>query len=264
MRNCHLDDIRRNYYLLSIGHMKAINCFWEERNIGKKTVEISIGKEDRFERALLEQQIHGYEYAVVKVPMNMPSYNIGLTEMGFTCIESQMNIGISLDDFDFTKVDHLYQDVFYKIVDNQEDFDSVLSCIEPGMFSTDRISLDPQFGEQVACQRYINWLTTEYENKKSLLVKVFYKSEHVGFMLIRIDGGIIDLILNGLYKQYQGRGLGLLTPASPMMFAKKNSLNIIEEVTNISSNNIPVVKLYNRLHFQLRSQTYVYVKHLKS
>lgn len=244
--------------------MKVVNCFWEERNIGRKTVEVSIEKEDHFVRNLLEQQIQNYEYAVVKVPMNMPSFNIGLSDMGFTCIESQMNVGISMEDFDFAKVVHLYDEVSYKVVDNQEDFVSVLSCIEPGMFSTDRISLDPQFGEQVASQRYINWLTTEYERKKSKLVKVIFQNEHVGFMLIRIDGKTIDLILNGLYKQYQGKGLGLLTPASPMMFAKKKTLNITEEVTSISSNNIPVVKLYNRLHFQLRSQTYVYVKHLDS
>ena len=244
--------------------MKVVNCFWEERNIGRKTVEVSIEKEDHFVRNLLEQQIQDYEYAVVKVPMNMPSFNIGLSDMGFTCIESQMNVGISMEDFDFAKVVHLYDEVSYKVVDNQEDFVSVLSCIEPGMFSTDRISLDPQFGEQVASQRYINWLTTEYERKKSQLVKVIFQNEHVGFMLIRIDGKTIDLILNGLYKQYQGKGLGLLTPASPMMFAKKKTLNITEEVTSISSNNIPVVKLYNRLHFQLRSQTYVYVKHLDS
>lgn len=244
--------------------MKAINCFWEERNIGKKTVEITIVKEDRFDKALLEQQIQGYEYAVIKVPMNMPSFNIGLGEMEFICIESQMNVGISMEDFDFSKVVHLYDEVSYKVVDNQEDFVSVLSCIEPGMFSTDRISLDPQFGEQVASQRYINWLTFEYESKRSQLIKVIYKNEHIGFMLIKTDGDTIDLILNGLYKQYQGKGLGILTPASPMMYVKKNSLNITKEVTSISSNNIPVVKLYNRLHFQLRSQTYVYVKHLKS
>lgn len=242
--------------------MKAVNCFWEERNIGKKTIEISIEREDCFEREVIEHQILGYEYAVVKVPMNMPSFNFGLSILGFSCIESQMKVGISLKDFDFAKVAHFYPVVSYKIVDNQEDFASVLSCIEPGMFSTDRISLDLNYGVKVGCQRYINWLTAEYENKKSKLVKVLKNGEHVGFMLIRMEGDTIELLLNGLYKPYQGKGLGLITPASPMMFVKKNSLQIAKEITNISSNNIPVVKLYNRLQFQLLSQTYVFVKHI--
>ena len=242
--------------------MKVIDCTWELKNLNKKTVEISVGKEDIFSRDLIEQSISNYEYAVVKVPMDIPAFNIGLSDMGFVCLETQMNVGISLHDFDFSKVAHLYNDTSYEPIDSNDDFMQVVSNLRPGMFSTDRISLDPKFGEDIACQRYINWLTSEYESKRSQLVKVIYKNEHIGFMLIKTDGDTIDLILNGLYKQYQGKGLGILTPASPMMYIKKNSLNITKEVTSISSNNIPVVKLYNRLNFQLLQQTYVFVKHI--
>lgn len=242
--------------------MKIVDCIWELKNLDKRTVEISVGKEDTFSRDIILQSISNYEYAVVKVPMDMPTFNIGLSEMGFVCIETQMNVGINLHDFDFSKVAHLYSDTSYELINNDNDFTSVVSNLRPGMFSTDRISLDPQFGEDIACRRYINWLTSEYESKRSQLIKVIYKNEHIGFMLIKIDGDTIDLILNGLYKQYQGKGLGILTPASPMMYIKKNSLNIAQEVTSISSNNIPVVKLYNRLNFQLLQQTYVFVKHI--
>jgi len=242
--------------------MKVIDCTWEVKNLNKKTVEISVGKEDIFSRDLIKQSISNYEYAVVKVPMDIPAFNIGLSDMGFVCLETQMNVGISLHDFDFSKVAHLYSDTSYEPIDNDGDFMQAVSNLRPGMFSTDRISLDPKFGEDIACQRYINWLTSEYESKRSQLVKVIYKNEHIGFMLIKTDGDTIDLILNGLYKQYQGKGLGILTPASPMMYIKKNSLNIAHEVTSISSNNIPVVKLYNRLNFQLLQQTYVFVKHI--
>lgn len=242
--------------------MKVVDCIWELKNLDKKTVEISVGKEDIFSRDIIEQIISNYEYAVVKVPMDMPSFNIGLSNMGFVCIETQMNVGINLHDFDFSKVEHLYSDTSYELINNDDDFTSVVSNLLPGMFSTDRISLDSQFGEAIACRRYINWLTFEYESKRSQLIKVIYKNEHIGFMLIKTDGDTIDLILNGLYKQYQGKGLGILTPASPMMYVKKNSLNITKEVTSISSNNIPVVKLYNRLNFQLLQQTYVFVKHI--
>ena len=191
----------------------------------------------------------------------MPAFNLGLSQMGYTCIETQMNVGIDYRKFDFSKVAHLYDDTSFDIVNDADDFNSVVSHIKPGMFSTDRISIDPKFGESIGCQRYINWLTTEYDGKRSQLIKVLYKSTHVGFMLIRIENDTIDLLLNGLYKEYQGKGLGLLTPASPMMYVKKNDLQIAKEVTSISSNNIPVVKLYNRLHFQLLQQTYVYIKH---
>ncbi len=241
--------------------MRVIDCYWEQKNIGKKTVEITIETTDHYDHLFIERQAQGYEYAVVKVPMNLPAFNLGLSKMGYTCIETQMNVGVDYNIFIFSKVAHLYDDTSYEIVNDADDFKSVVSHIEPGMFSTDRISIDPEFGDAIGCQRYINWLTSEYESKRSQLIKVLYKNEHVGFMLIRIEGDTIDLLLNGLYKKYQGKGLGLLTPASPMMYVKKKGLKIQKEKTSISSNNIPVVKLYNRLQFQLLSQTYVYIKH---
>lgn len=242
--------------------MRVVDCHWEQKNIGKKTVEITIETTDHNDFSLIERLTHGYEYAVVKVPMNKPAYNIGLSKLGYTCIETQMNVGVDYSKFDFSKVAHLYNDTTYEVVDTVDNFNAVVSFIQPGMFSTDRISIDPEFGESIGCQRYINWLTTEYESKRSQLIKVLYKNEHVGFMLIRIEDDTIDLLLNGLYKEYQGKGLGLLTPASPMMYVKKCGLQIAKETTSISSNNIPVVKLYNRLQFQLLQQTYVFVKHL--
>lgn len=241
--------------------MNIIDCKWELKNINKKTVEITIDRGDDFDSDMLSQHTHNFEYAVVKVPMNMPSFNIGLAEMGYICIETQMNVGISMADFDFSKVAHLYNDTRYEIVENHQDYLSVISNIEPGMFSTDRVCIDTHFNGEIGCRRYINWLTTEYESKKSQLVKVIYLDKHVGFMLIKLGNNTIDLLLNGLYKPYQGKGLGILTPASPMMFIKKNSLPIENEITSISSNNIPVVKLYNRLDFKLIQQTYVFVKH---
>ena len=243
--------------------MKVIDCLWEQKNIGKRTVEILVENTDRYDRNLIEQLSRGFEYVVVKVPMNRPEFNIGLCDMSFTCIESQMNMGIEVKEFDFSKVSHLYDDTAFEIVDCQKDFLSVTSHIQTGMFSTDRIAIDPEFGDAIGCRRYINWMTTEYKNKKSQLIKVIYKNEHVGFMLIKTEAETMHLLLNGLYRDYQGKGLGILTPASPMMYTKKASLPIVKEETSISSNNIPVVKLYNRLGFQILRQTYVFIKHNK-
>ena len=179
--------------------MRVVDCCWEQQNIGRRTIEVIIEDTDCFEKERIEQHIHSYEYAVVKVPMNMPAFNMGLATLGFTCIESQMNVGIAFKDFIFSKVAHLYDDTSYEIVNDKVGFQSVVSHIQPGMFSTDRISIDPVFGEKIGCQRYINWLTTEYNGKKSQLVKVIYKNEHVGFLLVRIEEDTIDLLLNGLY-----------------------------------------------------------------
>ena len=242
--------------------MKTVDCIWELKNIGKKTLEVQIEPTDVFSYDIINAVQHKYQYIVVKVPMNKLDYNWGLSQMGFCCIETQMNMLMEYEHFDFSELNSFYHDVDYEIVSNEEQLESVVSRITPGMFSTDRVSVDPKFGYEIGRQRYVNWIVTEYQKNCSQLVRVFFKGQHVGFMLVRISNGVLYLLLNGLYKQYQGKGLGLLTPASPMLYIKKKSLPITKEITSISSNNIPVVKLYNKLKFQLHSQTYVFVKHL--
>lgn len=241
--------------------MKIVDCFWEKVNLGKRTTEITVEESDSFSDDLLNKLIDGYEYLVVKIPMNMPSFNIGLSNMGFICIETQMIVRKAYQDFDFDKLAALYNRTSYEVVDTESSFNSVLESITPGMFSTDRISLDPIFGEAIACLRYKNWMTTEYRNGKSSLIRVLFGGKHIGFMLIRVENDEIQLLLNGIYKPFQHHGLGLLTPGTPLMYAHKEMLNVSDEVTSISSNNIPVVKLYNRLGFQLDRQYYVFIKH---
>lgn len=243
--------------------MKIVDCFWEQKNIGKKTVEICIEPTDRYDENVLMQCIRDYEYAVIKVPMNMPMFNFGLSRMGFCCIETQLNLSIAFQNFDFSLVKHLYDDTTYHVVEREVDYQDVISQIEPGMFSTDRISLDPVFGETIGRKRYVNWISNELLCGSSRLIRIYYGKSQVGFMLIKIDDKNVRLLLNGLYKKFQGMRLGLLTPASPYMYAKRNNLFVEKETTSISSNNIPAAKLYDRLHFQRDSQTYVFVKHLK-
>ena len=241
--------------------MVISDCFWEIDNIGKKTVEIVIEEQDSFDSRRIFNSTLGYEYSVVKVPMNKPRFNIGLSGMGYSCIEAQINLFMSYHDFDFSKVQNLLDDTDFDVVNNEQAFYSVISMISPGMFSTDRISIDPYFGEEIGYRRYINWITTEYKKGTAQLIRILYQGMHVGFMLVKLKNDAIQLLLNGLYKPYHKRGLGALTPASPMMFVRKNSSDILYEKTSISSNNIPVVKLYNKLHFQIESQMYVFVKH---
>lgn len=241
--------------------MKNIDCYWELANIGKRTTEITCEKQDAFDKTLIASLVEGYDYAVVKVPAAMTSFNIGLSEMGFACIEAQMNISKTYADFDFGLTAGVYDDTQYLPVMTDRELNEVLDRITPGMFSTDRISLDPQFGIGVACTRYRNWIRTDYISGRSQLFQVIHKGDYVGFMLIKREGDEIDLLLNGLYSPYQGKGLGILTPASPLLYARKSEIAVGRVRTSISSNNIPVVKLYNRLHFMLDSLTYVFVKH---
>lgn len=242
--------------------MEVIDCKWEIQNLKKRTVELLIGNNDSFTKQSIEDATRGYEYVVIKVPTNKPLFNIGLQEMGFFLIETQINICATFQDLDLPKIQGLSERTEYKVVNNDSDLNSIVSMMTPGMFHTDRIAIDPVFGEVIGYQRYVNWITTEYKAGKSRLIRWIYDGVDVGFMLLRIEGNQIQILLEGLYKPFQGKGLGFLTIASPLIYAQKEHLDIICARTCISSNNVPVMKLHSRLGSKFTNMSYVFVKHV--
>lgn len=245
--------------------MNIIDCFWELDNIGKSTAELSILPEEVPDENQLVNVCNNYEYVVAKVPMCNIEFNYVLSKLGFVLMEVQMNVSMEVAKFDYKLVQNFIGSVCYREVTTKVDFERVLNLMTPDMFSTDRVSLDSSFGPIIGLRRYRNWIKTEFDNKRSNLVMVSYENNDIGFMLYRIEGTHFRLLLNGLYKEWQGRHMGVITPSSPLLYIKQNSLNEIDKsLTSISSNNIPAVKLYNRLGFILDSETYVFVKHNKN
>lgn len=246
--------------------MKVTECFWEIQNIGKKTVEIGVEKEDKFLEADINEASSGYQYVVVKVPMDKVDFNVGLSNMGFSMIEVQMNILKKSKDFDYDSpfIKEIYNDTSFEEVVNENDFNEILSKITPDMFSTDRIVLDNHFNENIGCERYKNWMKTDFKANKSRFLKIIYKGIHVGFYMFKLENDIAHAILGGIYKGYQGYGLGVLTPSALMLYSKKGGAKIKMMKTSISSNNIPVLQFYNYFNFKITSMTYVFIKHIVS
>lgn len=245
--------------------MKVTDCFWEQTNIGKHTVEITIEKGDDFSTNAIKDLIGEYEYAVIKVPMKMVDFNFGLSAMGFTIIETQIHVSKKYKDFDFNApyISVFYPDIEFEEVTTSEQLEEIICQMTSDMFSTDRIVLDAQFGTLIGMKRYQNWMKTEHEANKSRLCKILYRGKHIGFFMFRIKQNEVDVMLGGIYKKYQGYGIGILTPASLFLYAKKSNIPFKKMVTAISSNNMPVIQLYNFLNFKIDNMTYVFVKHIK-
>ncbi len=243
--------------------MKIIDCWWELKNLGKKTAEIVVSPDDVLCKEIILGVCREFEYVAVKVPMNKIEFNRFLSQLGFLCIEVQMNLSKEFSNFNKVHGEIIYEKIDFEEIKNRSQLKDLFTLFTPGMFSTDRISLDQYFGLEIGRTRYVNWVITEFEKNTSKLAFVRLNSERVGFMMFRVKGIELDLLLNGLFPQWQGKHLGIITPTSPYIYSLKVDNNIKKEVTSISSNNIPVVKLYNRLGFTIESQTYVFVKHNK-
>lgn len=245
--------------------MVFTDCYWELDNIGKRTCEINYEENEMFAKDEFIEKTRGYEYIVVKVPMCCPSINTSLAHLGFTMMEAQINISKHYKQFNFEDrlIKLLYPNVEEQIISTEYDFQGIIDRITTNMFSTDRIYLDTHFNHDISRKRYTNWMRTEFNKKSSIFKKIIYKGEEVGFCMNREENGVIHGLLGGVYELNQSEGLGLLTACSGFLTAHRNNVPFKKVLTAISSNNVPMMQIYNYLQFKVDKMTYVFVKHNK-
>lgn len=242
--------------------MKITDCVWEVANIGKRTCEVLIEKNDSIEGGFLEDISSKYEYQVVKVESGNIQANIILSRHGFHLIETQIDIELKYSDFNYNDplVKFLEADTSFIDVEETKDFEAIFERMTPNMFVSDRVALDPCFGLEVGYKRYCNWMRTSFDNKTAQFFQMKYKGEHVGFSMYRVKDGIWHGDLGGVYPHY-GNGLGLLTACGSFYYMKQRGLKIKKLVSAISSNNVPVIPTFNYCHYNFKNFKQVYVKH---
>lgn len=246
--------------------MKFTDCFWELANLGERTCEICYEDKDVFDIDYFLEVSSGYDYVVAKVPMNKPLFNIGLCDLGFSMIETQINISKKYEDFNFEDrlARYMLKHVDQTIVKCKKDVEDILDRISPDMFSTDRIYLDPFFDRDFSRKRYSNWIRTEFSNQTAIITKTIYDGKEVGFGMYRDCDGVHIGLLGGVFESEQSEGLGLLTGCVGFLVGKKYNRPFKQLKTSISSNNVPMVEIYNYLNFKVDNMVYVFVKHNNS
>lgn len=243
--------------------MKITNCYWEKRNLNCDVVEITIDSHDIFNKsdfAFLED----YKYIVIKVPTNMIDYNFGLSQLGYTMIELQMEMNLKIKEFNIDNklIKAIGSRLDFQDINTEKDLDDILTSISNDMFTTDRIVVDSHFGEEMGRVRYLNWIKDEFQNKTSKIIKLIYNGEHVGFSMFR-DGDTLRGLLGGVYSKFQKLGIGSITPIHLPIYVHRNRMNVKRIVGDISSNNRPVWELYDYFGYKACNPRYVFVKHNK-
>lgn len=239
--------------------MKIVDCFWEIANIGKKTCEVTLSPAEMINESALQQLCRAYEYVVVKISATNMQNSLLLAKMGFSFAETQIAIQKDLHkqhDVTDSIASFYYKNSCLERINNKEQLEDILKKMSSNMFTTDRIYLDPYFGAEFSLNRYRNWMKTEY-SKGTPIYELKYKTNSVGFIMCRKDANVTDALLGGIYENYQNRGLGILLPLVPYMMPDK----IDWYRTRISSNNLPVWKMYERLHYAITNFEYIFIKH---
>ncbi len=132
----------------------------------------------------------------------------------------------------------------------KEEWEMVIKKITPGMFDTDRVSLDPYLGLEISCKRYQNWCRDLFDNPNSFMVVGELDGEEYcfGVYISQKNNSRIKVVLCGIFEKYKKMGLGntLLDKNSPY-----------KKTTSTSSNNLAAFKIYQHDGLIVSEEKYV-------
>lgn len=238
--------------------MKIINADWELRNLGVTTVEIEIEDEDSIEIVEKELENISAKYVVVKLPSYKTDFLFIIQRLGYTYIEDMVHLVSYLNEVNFSPIQKRFNASIATQVMNTVDVENLKDQIRNGLFSTDRIYLDSYFTEEQAYNRYINWVTDEY-NRGTQFIKYIYKENTVGFFALKDQGeGRYTSFLGGIYPEFRKGGIGT-TVKVPQVVKEYGGKSVS---TSVSSNNPAQIRNLIMNGFLPEGITHTFIKHL--
>ena len=248
--------------------MKIVEATWEMRNLGKKTIEITIEKDDVspfIKNQLLkniEDQIQKYEaeYVVIKSSTRYSQLIFHLQEAGFTLVENQISLKLIREDAiaAYEEYKELFKGVDYKIAD-KNDIDLIADEIKKGIFVTDRIAIDPYFGVEIANKRYANWFQDVIDNG-AVATLSYYQGRIFGFGVSKlIKSDRIQGIIGGIFLGSENKNLGSFSAFSGLKHFVERGWK--REDTCVSSNNTDVLQLHLMFNKKITDIKNVFIKH---
>jgi len=240
--------------------MTTTDCVWEMANLNKKTCEVTLNRNEKINIDEIQKIERTFGYVVVKVPDKSVSSYSQLERMGYSFIETQFNIKYCsvLANSSSKKVKYFANKISLKVCDNRDSINNIIDRINQGLFTTDRIALDSNFGIEIANKRYSNWILNTIAQHGYELCDIFVGKLNVGFCYFSNNESDVHYILGGIYPEYQGKGFGIVEQLVSCIYMENHGLQNV--VTSISSNNIDVLKGYLECGFEITAINNVFVK----
>ena len=235
--------------------MKIINATWEKRNFNMDAYEINLDKKDlkNFNETYqkIKEQNYKNAYVIIKLPVGNIAAVHKLEDEGFRFLETQLYLADHFnpleDEINTNSLQNQGIEEYIAPKDRTE-WEKIISMITPGMFDTDRVSLDPKLGIDIACKRYQNWCRDLFEKPGSIMHVIKYNGEICSFGIDVVDNetGRIDGVLGGVFEKYKKLGIGL-----SWIYPSKN------KKTAVSSNNLSVLKIHQHCGRIIYKERYV-------
>jgi hypothetical protein len=226
-------------------NIKIINATWEKRNLEKDVSEIIVDKNaelndlknciSKLNSDLVYCKVHNLNLNAIKF----------LEEEGFKYCENIFSLKKRLRFFQIHDVFKNALSQLYSTPIKKNDLELILSEFDKGIFETDRISLDPEFGYKISNKRYKNWVKDMYNSNGEYQIKIVKNKDHkpIGFYTNKYINKIAYAPLGGMFSNYRMSGLGHSIIYFPLIDALNNNCKVVK--TQISSNNLPVFNIYS-------------------
>jgi hypothetical protein len=228
--------------------MIITDAFWEKRNIGLKTCEITISATDSMDDYIKSNVENEFEYIIARIPAGRTNLIHAFEGTGFKYLENQFQI--TVDPQEIYRIDSKWQRILNGMncrkIKEINELQQLLIKITPGMFNTDRVFLDPELGKKASISRYRNWLK-DLNTSNSVEIYLLFKHEkEIGFFVLENNpGNIIHCILAGLFDEFKGHGNAVAIIYLYLKMAFERGASSLK--TSISSNNRQVINLFTNL-----------------
>lgn len=249
--------------------MKIILATWEKRNFGFEAVEITLSNSDFAQPDKLMSELAALTKPQVYTLVKMPVGNLGmlhaLEDQGFRFLETQFHIEKDLPGYvsppEIASLN--YQLRKAEVSKTEELWRDIADRMTNDMFSTDRVYLDSVFPVGISRVRYANWLMDLLHVSDSHLSMFMLDDKEVFFSVDRIDEDrkVVHGILGGIFQEYQNAGLGMAVWDAGLLYQSRQGMLLSK--TAISSNNLPIVRLYTYFGYRITKEMYVLRKFTK-
>ena len=239
--------------------MDIIKAVWEKRNLGVSATEVQFDVNDNFAEVSEEFNNIEDEYVVVRVPTTRNDISHMVQGLGYSYIEDIIHVEHDLHEVQRSAMhQRLYEATDYRRM-TEDDKIQLYNEISDGMFSSDRISNDPYFDDELVVKRYYNWFT-DLVNKGGLPYVILYKGDPAGFIILMTkDGRLYNSVLGGGYRKYRNTGLGIVQKEQEIV----RELGGKRLETLVSSNNPGQLRALEINGYRTKNINHIYIKHNK-
>lgn len=177
-----------------------------------------------------------------RIPAGAVHESFFLCQAGFKFIE--MNLHPHLTDLErFSDID-----IRLNVRPASKQDIPILTEIALTAFRHERFHVDPRIPDELANQRYANWVQSSISSDTQRLLAITDGGELVGFFIVENSNNTSDWLLTAVGPKWQGRGIGERVWRAVLRYQLREG--ITEVKTTISARNYQVLSLYSKLQFR--------------